>query len=137
MIEYRSSLNRITEDELEGFFVGWARNVTPAEHLEILSNSHAVELAIDMDTSQVVGFVNAISDGVLMAYLPLLEVLPEYQGRGIGTQLVRRILDRLRGLYGVDVCCDEDVVPFYERFDMIKVAGMVKRPTIPGSGSSA
>ena len=34
------------------------------------------------DAGRVVGFVTAISDGVLSAYIPLLEVLPEYQGAG-------------------------------------------------------
>jgi ribosomal protein S18 acetylase RimI-like enzyme len=68
----------------------------------------------------VVGFVTAISDGVLSAYIPLLEVLPEYQGRGIGAELVRRLLDRLGGLYMVDLCCDEDVVGFYERLGLAR-----------------
>ena len=35
------------------------------------------ELALDKDT--VVGFATATSDAVLSAYIPLLEVLPEYQ----------------------------------------------------------
>ena len=62
--------------------------------------------------------MTAISDGVISAYIPLLEVLPEYQGRGIGAELVRRLLAELEGLYTVDLCCDEDVVGFYERFDL-------------------
>jgi GNAT superfamily N-acetyltransferase len=75
-------------------------------------SSHVV---LARDGARVVGFVTAISDGVLSAYIPLLEVRPEYQRQGIGTELVRRLLDVLRGLYMVDLVCDEDVVPFYER----------------------
>ena len=41
-------------------------------------------IAIDENTNQVVGFVTAISDGVLSAYIPFLEVLPEYKSIGIG-----------------------------------------------------
>ena len=48
-----------------------------------------------------VGFVTAISDGVLSAFIPLLEVLPEWQGPGIGTELVRRILAELEDFYMV------------------------------------
>ncbi|MBO0841254.1 MAG: GNAT family N-acetyltransferase, partial [Sciscionella sp.] len=82
------------------------------------------------DTERVVGFVTALSDGVLMAYLPLLEVLPAYQGRGIGTELVRRVLTAIGPLYGVDVCCDDDVLPFYRKLGFAKVNGMVlRRPT--------
>jgi ribosomal protein S18 acetylase RimI-like enzyme len=40
--------------------------------------------------------------------LPLLEVLPEYQGQGVGTELVRRLLARLDSLYMVDLCCDAE-----------------------------
>jgi len=70
------------------------------------------------DGERVVGFVTAISDGVLSAYVPLLEVLPDHQGRGIGSELVRRLLDRLGDLYMIDVVCDENVVPFYERLGL-------------------
>ena len=52
-------------------------------------------------------------DGVLSAYLPLLEVLPAYRGRGIGSELVRRVLSALGDLYMVDVTCEADVLPFY------------------------
>ena len=70
-----------------------------------------MELALDGDA--VVGFVTAISDGVVSAFIPLLEVLPEYQHRRIGTELVRRLLVQLDDLYMVDLCCDADLEPFY------------------------
>jgi GNAT superfamily N-acetyltransferase len=62
-----------------------------------------------------VGFVTAIGDGILTAFVPLLEVLPAYRGRGIGSELVRRVVDRLRNRYSVDLVCDEELIPFYER----------------------
>lgn len=61
----------------------------------------------------VVGFVTAISDGVMSAFIPLLEVMPEYQHRGIGTKLVRRLLGQLDDLYMIDLCCDADLESFY------------------------
>ena len=70
-----------------------------------------MELALDDDA--VVGFVTAISDGVMSAFIPLLEVLPEYQHRGIGTELVHRLLEQLSELYMIDLCCDADLEPFY------------------------
>ena len=39
-------------------------------------------------SGQVVGFITAISDGVLSAYIPLLEVLPGWRSQGIGGELV-------------------------------------------------
>jgi GNAT superfamily N-acetyltransferase len=111
VITYTDSADAITADQLRGFFVGWPLAPSPRRHLELLRASHAVELALDGDA--VVGFVTAISDGILSAFIPLLEVLPDYQHHGIGTQLVRRLLARLDDLYMVDLCCDAGLEPFY------------------------
>ena len=116
MIEYTTSLEGVTPDHLEGFFVGWPSPPSSERHLDLLRGSAHVVLAKDGD--RVIGFVTAISDGVLSAYIPLLEVVPDFQGRGIGSELVRQLLDRLGHLYMVDVICDENVVPFYGRFGL-------------------
>jgi len=124
-MHYIYSLENVLPNQLDGFCVGWGRPLTGEQLLDVLRGSYRAVLAVEDD--QVVGFINAISDGVLSAYLPLLEVRPEFQGRGIGTELARRMLDELGGLYMVDLCCDESVVPFYERLGLIRVEGMVKR----------
>jgi ribosomal protein S18 acetylase RimI-like enzyme len=116
VIEYRTDLDGVDPEHLQGFFVDWPKPPSPARHLDILRGSSYVVIAADGD--RVVGFVTAISDGVLSAYIALLEVLPEYQGRGIGAELVRRLLAQLSHLYMVDLCCDENVVPFYERLGL-------------------
>jgi ribosomal protein S18 acetylase RimI-like enzyme len=71
---------------------------------------------------------------VLSAYISLLEVLPEYQGRGIGSEVMRRLLKQLDGLYMVDTLCDVDVQAFYARFGMRRATGMLIRryDRIPG-----
>jgi GNAT superfamily N-acetyltransferase len=43
--------------------------------------------------SEQVGFARAISDGVILAYLADVYVLPGYRGRGLGLELVREIVD--------------------------------------------
>ncbi|MGH3427694.1 MAG: GNAT family N-acetyltransferase, partial [Terriglobales bacterium] len=45
-----------------------------------------MEIAVEAD--RVVGFVNAISDGIATAFIPWLEVVPHRQGRGIGAALM-------------------------------------------------
>jgi GNAT superfamily N-acetyltransferase len=116
VVEFRDTVDGVTAGALRGFFVGWPEPPTPERHLELLRESTHVVVALDGE--RVVGFVTAISDGVMSAYVPLLEVLPEYQGRGIGTELMRRLLARLEGLYMVDLACDDELVPFYERLGL-------------------
>ena len=95
MIKYFSSLKNIKPSMLKGFFVGWNNPPSKEKHFEILKNSFAVEIAFDIKNNEVVGFVNALSDGILYAFIPLLEVIPEYQGKGIGKKLIGRIEKRL------------------------------------------
>lgn len=127
MIRYTCSAEGITPGMLGGFFSGWPRPPAPETHLKILEGSDAVVLAVDDGTGKVVGFITAVTDGILTAYIPLLEVLPDYRRKGIGGELVRRMLDRLRNLYAVDLICDPEVQRFYERFGMNKATGMMLR----------
>ena len=124
---YKNSLKGISANMLNGFFVDWPNPPNPQTHLRLLQNSSKIVLAIDERTNEVIGFITAISDGVLSAYVPLLEVLPQYKNKGIGKELVSRMLKELDEIYMIDLCCDDDLVPYYEKFGMKKTNGMVYR----------
>ncbi|MBT2680446.1 GNAT family N-acetyltransferase [Bacillus sp. ISL-35] len=124
---YKDSLDGITPDMLSGFFVDWPNPPSPQTHLKLLENSSKVIMAVDPDVNRVVGFITAISDGVLSAYIPLLEVLPHYQHKGIGKNLVNTMLKELDDIYMIDLCCDDSLVPFYKKMGMVKSNGMLKR----------
>jgi predicted N-acetyltransferase YhbS len=68
-----------------------------------------------------------ISDGVLTAFIPWLEVLPGYQGQGIGSELMRRILDGTGQFYSVDLVCDAPLASYYERFGMRSASSALLR----------
>ncbi len=128
MIEYRTNIDGITPDQLEGpFFVGWLHAPSAATHLRILNGSDHVVLAVDESSQQVVGFITAITDEVFMAFIPLLEVVPEYQGRGIGSELVRRLLEQLDGFYTVDAMTDPELQPFYRHLGLAASHGVSLR----------
>ena len=128
-IEYTTSLHGVEPAHLDGFFEGWPSPPSPEQHLEILEGSHRVMLAREAGSAQIIGFANAISDGTLTAFIPLLEVRPTHRGQGIGSELMQRLLDELNEFYAVDVICDPELVPFYERFGMRKSVGMaIRRP---------
>jgi GNAT superfamily N-acetyltransferase len=115
MVEYLDDPSGITADRLRGgFFEGWPVAPSAERHLAQLQAAEVVILAVDPASGDVVGFVTAIGDGVLTAFVPLLEVLPAWRGRGIGRELMRRVLDRLGDRYSIDLVCDPELVPFYE-----------------------
>ncbi len=111
--------------DFEGFCVGWGKPLSGDNLLKVLKNSYRAIVAIEDDRP--VGFVHAISDGQLCAYIPLLEVLPSYQMQGIGSELMKRIFDELKDLYMVDLCCDMSLTDYYERLGMVPVRGMCRR----------
>jgi ribosomal protein S18 acetylase RimI-like enzyme len=126
VISYTDSLINVTADHLRGgFFAGWPNPPSPETHLRILHGSAHVWLARDSDT--IVGYITAITDRVIAAYIPHLEVLKAYQGQGIGSELVRRMLDSLQSIYMIDLICDPDVQPFYERLGLRRYSGMILR----------
>ena len=143
MIKYTADISHITAEMLDGdfpgqnvgnektgssrFFQGWPNPPSPATHLRILQGAYIAWVAIDTTTNKVVGFINAVSDGVLSAYIPLLEVLPAYQKQGIGGELVSHMLDSLKDLYMIDLLCDVDMQGYYAKRGMHKATGMLAR----------
>jgi ribosomal protein S18 acetylase RimI-like enzyme len=65
----------------------------PETHRQAFEASHTTVFAYDGDT--LVGFGRAISDGMYQAAVYDCAVLPECQGRGVGTRIVDEILSRL------------------------------------------
>jgi GNAT superfamily N-acetyltransferase len=127
-IRYLDTLDDLTTGHLApGFFTGWPNPPAPETHFAILRGSRHIWLAQDEANGQIVGFVNALTDGVLCAFIPLLEVVPPYQQQGIGRALMTRMLETLSSLYSIDIVCDAALQPFYARFGMQPYSAMLKR----------
>jgi len=127
VIEYRRTVAGLTADQLAGpFFVGWADPPDAETHLRLLGGSDHVVLAVD-EEDQVVGFATAITDGVLAAYIPFLEVVAEHRGRGIGSELVRLLLEDIGDLYLIDAMAEPELQPFYRHLGLRPETGVVLR----------
>jgi ribosomal protein S18 acetylase RimI-like enzyme len=131
MISYTSNLSNL--DDFEGFFVDWPNPPSIEVFKSILDGSYIYILATE--NRKIVGFITAISDGVLSAYIPFLEVLPNYQKRGIGRELVLRMKDELKHLYMIDLLCDSDLIGFYEKIGMDRAGGAMLRNYTNQNGS--
>ncbi len=65
-----------------------------------------------------IGYIDCVSNGVTDAYIQDLMVHPDYQGRGIGTDLMKKMIDYLKKnhIYMISVVFDESLKSFYEKF---------------------
>ncbi len=126
-IDYRTKTTGLRWEQLDGFFVGWPTRPSATALLAHLERSYRCAIAVDTSGDRVVGFATAISDGLLAAHIPLVEVLPGWQQRGIGTELMATLLEQLEHLYMVDLSCEDGVRPFYEKVGLTPSTAMTRR----------
>lgn len=115
MIEY-SERRDFDPEQLRALFaaVGWESGRYPNGLAAGLAASSRVVSAWDGD--RLVGLVRALDDGATVAFLHYLLVLPEYRGRHIGEQLMRRIMDAYRDMLYIKIMpSDPATLPFYAK----------------------
>jgi GNAT superfamily N-acetyltransferase len=84
----------------------------PGVHRQAFENSHTTVFVYDGE--QLVGFGRAISDDAYQAAVYDMAVVPEYQGQGIGSTIMKQILNRL-GHCNVILYAAIGKEPFYEK----------------------
>lgn len=92
---------------------GWSS----AEKGEVLRNAlrNSDSLVTAWSGKQLIGLGNAISDGFLVVYYPHLIVLPEYQGKGVGTEIMRRLRAKYEGFHQHMLLADGKAIDFYRK----------------------
>lgn len=136
IIEYIDTLDGAENYTLEGFCDGWKKPLSTVQLRTVISNSTFKVLAIELSEKKVVGIITALSDQTNWAFIPYLEVLPEYQKQGIGKELMQKMLSKLSHINCIDLTCDPEMQPFYQKFGMLKSEGMVIRRYLEQSGDN-
>ncbi|MCE5246736.1 GNAT family N-acetyltransferase [bacterium] len=74
---------------------------------------------------RLVGMARAISDGASDAYIQDVVVLPDWRGRGIGGEMIRRLVARCRaaGIEWIGLVAEPGTIPFYERLGFAALEG--------------
>lgn len=96
----------------------WAKGRTPETVQKSINNS--LNFGLYQDDKQI-GFARVITDGVIMAYLMDVFVLPEFQGQGVGTWFMSELL-KFEALKEVRkwILVTKDAEDFYRRFGFIE-----------------
>jgi GNAT superfamily N-acetyltransferase len=69
------------------------------------------------EENRLVGFGRAITDFVLHAMIYDMIILPEYQGKGIGTLIIKTLINRCtaQGIRDIQLFCAKGKQAFYEK----------------------
>lgn len=93
-VELDDDPTRIDVDAVHDYLANesyWAKG-RPRETVDRLVREADRVLGLYHDGRQI-GFARAVSDGVSVAYLADVFVLPEFRGRGLGVELVREMVE--------------------------------------------
>ena len=97
-IEYREDKDLPREQVIRLYSaLDWSSARKPDRLMEALRGCHAVVTAWEGET--LVGLASAISDGALVVYYVHVLVLREYQRRGIGREMMAKLMRRYEGFH--------------------------------------
>lgn len=108
----------ITEKEVIALYRAndWSSAEKPKQLLAALRSSHSLVTARDAEQNhRLVGLANAISDGHLVVYYPHMLVLPEYQGKGVGQQIMQVMQSIYADFHQQMLTADGGAIQFYEK----------------------
>lgn len=94
--------------------VGWTNYVRSPDMLEKAYRRSLLVLAA-YEGERLAGVIRVVGDGCSIVFVQDVLVLPEYQRRGIGTALVRAVLERYSHVYQMELATDntEKTSAFY------------------------
>lgn len=94
--------------------IGWNRMEREYENPLMTSYYHIAVYEED----ELIGYVDCVSNGVTDAYIQDLMVHPDYQGKGVGTDLMNKMITHLKEkrIYIISVVFEECLKPFYDKF---------------------
>ena len=90
----------------------WSSADKPDQLLAALRSSHSLVTA--RFQGRLIGIANAISDAHLVVCYPHMLVHPDFQRRGIGAALMKKLQTRYHGFHQQILLADGDAVGFYE-----------------------
>ena len=93
--------------------VEWSSGHYPEKLVVAMKNSASVFTA--WSNEKLAGLINALDDGIMTAYVHYLLINPDYQGKGIGKELVRLIVEKYKDYLRIVLIAYNKEVDFYKQ----------------------
>ena len=105
--------------------VGWTNYTRAPEMLRKAYENSLLTLGA-FDGDQLAGIIRTVGDGYSVVFIQDILVFPEYQRKGIGTQLLREILGRFPDVYQMELMTDNTAktVSFYRSAGFVRADDM-------------
>ncbi len=95
--------------------VGWTAYTDKLDELENgFKNSLLVMAAYEEET--LIGIIRVVGDGYTIVFIQDILVLPEYQDQGVGSKLLKAVIDYYPDVYQIQLTTDatDKTIKFYE-----------------------
>ena len=101
--------------------VGWTNYTNNPEMLKKAYENSLLTLGA-YDGDKLVGVIRTVGDGFSIVFVQDILVFPEYQRKGIGTQLLREIMVRFSSVYQLELMTDNapETISFYQSVGFVK-----------------
>ena len=106
----------INPEELYGLLqqTDWANDRSPLDIQQMLDRSHFTLGVWDED--RLIAFSRVITDDIYRAVIDDVVVDSAYRGRGIGSQMLEKLLVRMQHIEVIMLDCDPPLRDFYGKF---------------------
>jgi ribosomal protein S18 acetylase RimI-like enzyme len=117
---WKRSIEGVNWDELSALYRAAPLGDKKPDHLrKVFSNSLFVAFVYDGD--RLVGAGRALADGGDCSYICDIAFLPDYQGAGLGKQMVGDLVERSRGHKKIILYAVPGKEPFYKKFGFLRM----------------
>ncbi|MBD7907701.1 GNAT family N-acetyltransferase [Sporosarcina gallistercoris] len=113
-ITYTFKTDQLTKDNIQQLFqsVEWESASHPNDLHNAILNSHSVATA--WDNGRLIGLANAMSDGSMTVYFHYVLTDPDYQGQGVGKEIMKMMLEKYETMHTKVLVSYPKAVGFYE-----------------------
>jgi ribosomal protein S18 acetylase RimI-like enzyme len=119
-LQWKHSTDGVNWDELSALYRAAPLGDKKPDHLKkVFGNSLFVTFVYDGD--KLVGAGRALADGGDCSYICDIALLPEYQGAGLGKQMVGELVERSRGHKKIILYAVPGREPFYKKFGFLRM----------------